>query len=48
LKELLRRGKEAAVVAALTPKSEKYKPAALNMAEIVKRKVREENKGGVL
>lgn len=33
-------GKVAAVVAAPTPKSEKYKPAALNMAEIVKRKLR--------
>lgn len=41
LLKTLRRGKDAAVVAALTPKSEKYKPAALNKAEIVKRKRRE-------
>lgn len=39
LKKPLGQGKDAAVFAAPTPKSEKYKPAALNMAEIVKRKV---------
>jgi hypothetical protein len=42
--EPLGRGKDAAVFAAPTPKSEKYKPAALNMAEIVKRKVIKEKK----
>lgn len=46
LLELLKTGKVAAVVATPTPKSEKCKPAALNMAEIVKKKMKsKKNKG---